>query len=444
MTNKPFSTRLISLLVVVLIGFLIRLYFTRFGNFGDIVVFAEWGRRFWDLDLKEFYFDKNWYYSFPTYPPASILLYAGLYWLYDKRFVLAEIHNAVKIIPASFIIYFSEPVPKDPFLYGFGYFLLLKLPSILADLGIGLLIYKIVFDITKSINRAFLGLISFIFNPITIFISSVWGQNDSLVSFFGLFAFILLIYKKVWLSIPLLFISLYLKPNWIIFIPVYVLLVYLIKPNYRQLFYGIVLSILVYFITTLPFSRGNIFVFTKEIVLSNILPSAKGVGKASVDAFNFYALFYKIDSTPASSKLVGVPLSFFGILAYLVFVFQSFKNIVKTKTKELYFSIILSLYLMGMGIFIFSTGMLERYFFPALAPLIIIMFTKKPTLLPGILLQVVLFLNLIFAFYRRSSGTIDHIFTDGNMLLIKILSLLNILLFLRIYMLQLKAWRRMN
>ena len=134
-------------------------------------------------------------------------MYGALYWLYERRYILAEIHNALKIIPSSFIIYFGKAVPSDPFRYGYGYFMLLKLPAILADLGISLVIFKVVKEITRDRKRAFFGMLFYLFNPITIFLSSVWGQSESLVAFSGLLSFVFLVYRKLWLSIPLMFVS---------------------------------------------------------------------------------------------------------------------------------------------------------------------------------------------------------------------------------------------
>ena len=351
-----------------------------------------------------------------------MFIYGIIYWLYDHRYVLAQIHNAIKVVPANFIIYFSTPVPKDPFLYGFGYYLLLKIPSILADMGISVIIFKVLQDLTKNPRKAFAGLCLYLFNPVTIFLSSVWGQNDSLVALFGLASFVFLFYKKVEFSIVSLFISLYLKPNWIIFVPLYLFLLILLRVDKKKLLLGLTISALVFLITTLPFSGRNIFSFSQKVVFENMLPSAKGVTKASTSAFNLYSLFYRVDYTLASQRFFNIPLSTWGFISLVFFNLFTFKCLLRrTKNKVLYFGIV-AIFMVGTGMFLFSTNMLERYFFPIIAPLTLIMALESKVLLYGVIINLILFLNLIWSFYRRATGPIDHLFSDYNFLLIRVLS----------------------
>jgi len=74
---------------------------------------------------------------------------------------------------------------------------LLKLPSVLADLTIGLLIYRMVLDLGASRRRALAGAALFVFNPISWFDSTVWGQVDS----FGV-VFLLLGLRELWRDRP--------------------------------------------------------------------------------------------------------------------------------------------------------------------------------------------------------------------------------------------------
>ena len=415
------------LLLFLLLGFLVRAFLTRYGNRGDLAVFAEWGQKFWELGANNFYLSEDWYYTFPTYPPLSSLMYAGLYWLFEHNYVLAQIHNVVKIIPADFIIYFNKIVAHSPFQYREGYFFLLKLPSILADLGISVVIYKLILNLTKVRKRAFIGFLVYLFNPVTIFLSSVWGQSESLVSFFGLLSFILLYYKKTWVSIPLFFVSLYLKPTWVVFIPLYLFLLYLYRPKLSHIVWGSGLALGLFLLTTFPFSEANVFSFTKETVLHNILPSAKGTARASISAFNFHTIFMKIDRSLATERFLRIPATTLGTLLYVFFNLFSF-NYLRTR-KKLLFPTIVSLFVIGFGSFLFLTNMLERYFFAAFAPMIVIMFVSVETLVYVALMNLVVFANLIWAFYRRWFDEIDVPFTSNNFLLIRVLSTINVLSF---------------
>lgn len=414
------------LLLFLLLGFLVRAFLTRYGNRGDLAVFAEWGQKFWELGANNFYLSEDWYYTFPTYPPISSLMYAGLYWLFEHNYILAQIHNVVKIIPADFIIYFNKIVAHSPFQYREGYFFLLKLPSILADLGISVVIYKLILNLTKVRKRAFIGFLVYLFNPVTIFLSSVWGQSESLVSFFGLLSFILLYYKKTWVSIPLFFVSLYLKPTWVVFIPLYLFLLYLYRPKFSHFFWGILITGLLFLVATKPFASDlGLIRFTKKIVVENILPSVKGTPRASVSAFNLHTILFKIDRNLASDKIIGISANVLGTISYIFINFFAFAYL--KRQKKLLFGTIASLFMIGFGSFLFLTNVLERYFFAAFAPMIVIMFVSVETLVYAVLMNFVVFANLIWAFYRRWFDEIDAPFTSNNFLLIRALSMVNVL-----------------
>jgi len=342
--------RYLPLLIILVLGFLVRILLSREGlveMIGDIRPFSEWGDKFWLLGPRNFYFSDDWFYTFPTYPPLSSLMYAGINWLYRHFYILVEIRNVIPVIPPSFLISFSEIVPKDPFMYWYGYYLLLKLPAIIADLAISLLIYKIIIDVTRDRKKALIGLIVYLFNPITIFLSGVWGQTESLVAFFGFLAFVLAFYKKTALSIPAFLISLYIKPIWIVLVPLYLFLLYLYRPKFSQLFLGIVLALTIVVISTIPFSGKEIIGFTKSIVVGNMLPTVKGTARASVSAFNFHTIFLKIDRSFDSDRTLGFPAYNLGLFAYLLINMFTFLNLWRTKLTLL--GVIAGIFVVGLG-----------------------------------------------------------------------------------------------
>ena len=421
----------LSIILSLALGFVLRVYLTRYGNFGDVSVFTEWGARFWDINLKQYYFDEGWYYSYPTYPPISTWMYGVLYWLYQQRYILAQIHNAVKIIPSSFIIYFGKAAPDDPFQYGYGYFMLLKLPAILADLGISVVIYKIIEKITGNRNRAFLGMLFYLFNPVSIFLSGVWGQTESLVAFFGLLAFTFLVFGKLWLSLPFMFLSLYIKPTWMVLMPLFLFLTYKAKKDTKNVAVGIFIVFLIFLFSTYPFSGSNMFLFIKDSLLGNMLPSAKGTAMASVSAFNFYTIFYQIDKVLASRTFIGIPINILGLMMFVLINVFSFIVLSRKKESDLY-QVIFAVFIISMGSYLFLTNMLERYFFASFAPMIIIAAVKPRKFLLVLVLNLILFANLTWAFYRRSVGVIGHLFADNNFILTRILSIVIVAFYIRI------------
>lgn len=408
----------ILLIILSVVGLLARFYLVTFGrDSGDLLVFEEWGRRFWDLGPLKFYLDEGWLYSFPTYPPLSSLMYGGLYWLFDHKYFLAQLHNLIKIPPSAFIVYF----------YDYGYTFLLKLPSILADLGIGLLVYKMVKDLTGKENKAIWAFALFFLNPLTIFLAGVWGQTESFIAFFGLASFYLLSKEKYWASVPLLFVSLFLKPTWVVFLPIYAIVLLVKKANIKGILVGVAISAIIFWISTAPFSGEKVIEFTRNIVLENMLPAAKGGARTSISAFNFYTIFHRIDFVLVDKPLFLISSKTFGLVAYILLNLITLK-IVKRKKGDLK-SLLFSIFVIGIGTFIFTTNMLERYFFAGFAPLIVLMVLDRKALGLGLLLNAGLLANLVWAFYRRKLGWLDHIFTDNNFLVIKLLSILNVFSF---------------
>lgn len=66
------------------------------------------------------------------------------------------------------------------------YVAVIKLPSILADIAIAALIWKILMDNRRDEKKALLAMSFWAFNPVTFWISGIWGMFDSLAVFFAL------------------------------------------------------------------------------------------------------------------------------------------------------------------------------------------------------------------------------------------------------------------
>ncbi|MFX0212178.1 MAG: hypothetical protein ACFFDT_39760, partial [Candidatus Hodarchaeota archaeon] len=72
----------------------------------------------------------------------------------------------------------------------------LKLPIIIADIFISLTIQKIVYNHTLDITKARTAMILYLFNPVTIIISSLWGMFDAIPTLFALFSIVLFSYSS--------------------------------------------------------------------------------------------------------------------------------------------------------------------------------------------------------------------------------------------------------
>ncbi len=416
--------------LIILLGLIIRLFLVHRVMVGDLLAYLEWGEKIWEWGTKTHYFGQHpWYYSPPNYPPLSALLFGGLDWLWQHKYVTAQLHNLIRFPPAAFIIYF----------YKYGQVLLYKLLPILADLGLGLIVYFLVKKFTKSFGKSVAALTFFILNPITIFISGAWGQTDSLVALFGLLAFVVLSQKKFILSFFLFFVSMFLKPSWGILVPFYLWCLYLKKPAFKSVLIGAILVLATVFVVSAPFAENGVIDFSKRMWIDKYIIPIKSVGKASVSAFNFHTIFFRVDRDFFDAKYLGlISADRLGLLAFVGLNYFAFAFL--KKSKDFLWGVLVGIFVVGLGSFLFMSNMLERYFFPGLAPLIIIMFSDFKTFVYGVLMNLIFLANIIWSFYRRGSDEIDHPFTNNNFLLIRILSVGIVGLFGKI-MLQFKRGR---
>jgi len=107
------------------------------------------------------------YYMYYAYPPMLIPI----------EYPFAKIYGAFyPTPPVNFSIMGVDPYPQVPYALDF----LFKLPIILADIGIALLLYKM----TKRSEKS---MIAYLFNPFIIFVSACW-MFDSIAAFFLLLA----------------------------------------------------------------------------------------------------------------------------------------------------------------------------------------------------------------------------------------------------------------
>lgn len=127
-----------------------------------------------------------------SYPPFSAFIFALIFRLY---LVLGE--------PSRFVYYF-----------------LLKQPMILADLGIAIVLAKIILT-SKGANFARLGSLLWLYFPFGMIVSSVWGALDPLALFFVLLSAYYLISSKSLRSAIFLGLSIFLKTVPIVALPVF-------------------------------------------------------------------------------------------------------------------------------------------------------------------------------------------------------------------------------
>ncbi len=425
-------------LVLILSAIFLRFYFLdKFvSTSGDLLLYADWGEKYWEYGSKNFYFVKDWYYAPPNYPPLVNLYYAYAYKAFDYKYLFAQLHNVIRIPPAVFIIYY----------YKWGYFINLKMLAIISDILIGVVIYKEGLRLLKKKKLAILASSLYLFNPTTIILSSVWGQTDSVIALLSIVSFILLARQKFILSSLLFSVGLLFKPNWIVFVPLYCFIFLMKRPKISQVVLSFLTVIAFMIICVLPFSNNPVSFYT-WLIGSRIAPTIGASSVASVSAFNFYTTFLRLDYDLSSYRIFIIPVKFIGQLVF--FTIYALSIFILLKKRAMDADIYKALIVLGLGSFLFMPGMLERYFFPAVIPFAILAVNNRKLLILYIVFALTLGLNVIWALFRRKYGILDDIFTKNNFLLIRIISLYNVAGFIMLIrtlfkdnLLKLSLWKK--
>ena len=234
-----------------------------------------------------------------------------------------------------------------------GYTLLIKLPSILADLFCAGVVLHLAKD--KLGERAALFLAgAYLFCPAVYLNSAQWGQADSFCAALVLCS-VLLLYRERYVPAALLFgVSIACKPQMLVFAPLY--LFFAIKQRrWRKLLLGIALTVGAVLLLALPFTQGFHFLW----LLERYQATLDYYNYYSVNAYNFWSLIgWNWQTLPAG--LAGELLDFVGpVIATLCCGAAVFGS----RRKEVVFYC--PALLMAV-MYAFSVKMHERYLFPAL------------------------------------------------------------------------------
>ena len=297
-------------------------------------------------------------------------------------------------------------------------FYLIKLLPSLFDIATTAVIFVYLRKQTKF-STSLLVAILYVFNPAIIINSAVWGQFDSIYTFFLLVSITLFLSSKPKLSIVFLVISLLTKPQSIAIAPLMVFLIFK-KYGWKTLLTSLLAGIVTAFVVIIPFEWNNPIVF-----LSNIYFGAlEGYAYTSVNAFNFWAfggLWVK-----ETTILFATGWSLFGALVGFV---------LYTVHKRFHISeqllVLFSAFILFFGFFMLPTRIHERYLFPALSILALSLpFLKKMRPI-YIVLSFTCFINQLYVLYYLNLGT----FIPAGDLVVIGVSLINLVTFIYVLML---------
>jgi len=278
------------------------------------------------------------------------------------------------------------------------YDIFLKFPSILADLIIGILIYFCVSKYTKK-KYALLAMSLFIYNPVVIYNSTVWGQTDAINNLLLYCSILFLLSKKYFLTIFTFFLCLYIKISLLPLLPLILLLTLKeTKYNYKKIFVFTITSIIALLLFTLPVSNSPL-IWIINFLKQNSSGELQHIANYS---FNFWSLIFNPDSfslVPLSSSLVlGISLEVWAYLLFFLAFIPLFIYVIKNKTLSAIQ--IFGIYsITTFAMFLFLPRMHERYLYPVIPLLATYVGLKGKNYLEFLLVSLLNFIGLYIVWH---------------------------------------------
>ncbi len=415
----------ISLKKTLLFSASIRLLVLPLTYHGDVTVTYWWGRFASQFGWRGFY---DWLNFGPLGRPDQPMLNILYDWLIRQLYLLIFqplwfINTHLSVFPSSVMTWYEQN----------GNQVLLKMPMILADLLLIYLVHRFVAK-TFSIKLANLGAIILgLFLPI-FYNSAIWGSGDSIINLLGLASLYLLFTKKYSSSFLLFLCSILYKSSLLIWSPLFLVILLSQKPKLTKLILPLIFSIVLIFLVAQPFTPqgSNPFLWFYQTITQKILPGP--MAQLTSNAFNYWALLFGL--VPRLDELLVfnfLPARSFSLLFCLILYLPIWFNLYKNLTIK---TILLSLVNVTLITFIFMTRMHERYTFPALIPLFLLCFYDRKFIKYFLILSITHMLNVYnWWWYPQINILVDFLKID---LVIRLLSLTNILLFVSLFLEQIR------
>ncbi|WP_250230128.1 phospholipid carrier-dependent glycosyltransferase [Anaeropeptidivorans aminofermentans] len=381
-----------SVFLLVFIGLSLRILsaFITEGYPGDIQCFKDWSKMLSEDGFSSFYSSD----AFTDYPPGYMYV----------LFILGKAKDFFRIeTDAAFT-------------------LLIKMPAILFDILTSVFIYKIS---EKRMDKKTAWLIGLIYavNPAVILDSSVWGQVDSVYSFFLILSIYYLASDKIIRSFGLFAIALIVKPQSLIMSPVYIFYVYnyirkngFKKESITNIIDGITVGLFVIVGGILPFTKA----LDATDVIVQYINTLKSYPYASLNAFNLYAVFGG-NWASINDIFILMPYSLWSIIFIVLITIGSIGLLKRNSSKGNYFFVGALLFI---STFMFSVKVHERYLFTAI-PFMLMAYVynkDKRIFLLYLSLSLSFFINVSDVLYMTLKG-LEQEFLEAPMMIIGFLNL---------------------
>jgi dolichyl-phosphate-mannose--protein O-mannosyl transferase/Gpi18-like mannosyltransferase len=349
------------------LGFVLRLCFIGSSGFTvDVTTFVAWTLSLLENGLSHFYAKT----SFADYPPGYFYILAIFGHLWAPFRALDPSYAALRIV--------------------------VKLPAVLADLGVGVLLYAI--GRRFATQAVALGAAAiYLLNPATIMISADWGQVDSVAAGLGLFAVFLLLrqrYIGAWITLAY---SLLIKPQAAVLIALFIAYAFADPQRRAERLkatgIGMLCALVFAIVLVLPFHPTWNPVEALQWLLQRYQYGSSVYDYNTVNAFNLWAIkgpFWQKDS-----QLIWLfPQYVWGVVLVVASLALVIWRYLQERSEAAFLE---SCTIALLGFFILATRMHERYSFDAMLFCTACIPIARRYLWGTIALSVVLFANLVYS-----------------------------------------------
>ncbi len=350
---------------------------------GDVKNHIVWGRSILEESPKGFYGRYFHDYSFPNYPPVSMLSFAGSVWLFDGTKQLVTELDKIPYFPSVFVTWMNEENVEVSFL---------KIPAILPFVLTAALIFYFAKSFKFSNKKAFKYLLLFLLNPAFFYLAVVWGQNDFTQVLFILLAIYFLFKKSFYLSVIFAGFSILSKQTVLMVWGIFILT--LIKVfNMQKAVIGVLVSVILLWLMYMPFNENSLlwpFAFYNETLRTTGLLVAD-------NAVNFWGVLSRFRPADSQEVILNLKLEYWGFLFFsLLFLPLLYKYLKSKFTNERFFYF---LFMASIVYFFTLTRMHERYLIFGVVFSFILTMLNKNHWFNLVFFSSLLFLNMYKGLY---------------------------------------------
>lgn len=370
---------MVKKLTLVFVGaLLIRIILIPVAFHGDLYNNLSWGNALVKYGPVNYYERTVWDHSAPNQPPLYILVFGASMWVEQSiGRIIAYLNSNVGIFPSSMVWFWQNN----------GKIILLKLPSIIADLGIGWVIYLI----SRKEKLTYLWL----FNPLTFYNSSIWGQTDSIVNLLGLISIYFLLKKRLIPSVLFIVASLLFKGSLTIFLPVLIIVWILQKHGIKDWLKAFGYSLLLVAAVSVWFHpQIDLPIWLYNLYTQRFFPGE--IGYLTANAFNVWYLVNP-GKVLDSVRYFGMSAHLIGYLAFVasmgLIILRKRKSLMEERT------ILMFLAMSALASFLFFTRIHERYLYPFFPVATLLVGLIPELTFPYIVLSLTFLVNMYNLFW---------------------------------------------